>query len=275
MRDVHRLREKIELSLDDRQVAALAVCALLLLGAIFTLGVMVGKRLSAAAPQTVAEGDLNALDQQQSERRTAAAALPVARAPDAPEAARGHDAKGAQEAHAQAAPPQGAQGQAAQGQAQAARTPPADAPAAATAQKDDLDEQPAPDPGKPAPDQSKPAPPAAPAVIAAQRPALVVDPPPATSKIRAATPVVLSGAPRDAGQFTVQVGASQDRADAQRLEARARGAGLKPYIVEARIGAATWYRVRVGAFNDKDAAARYRKDVERELRTSAMVMPTH
>jgi hypothetical protein len=31
--------------------------------------------------------------------------------------------------------------------------------------------------------------------------------------------------------------------------------------------------VRVGAFADKDSAERFRRDVERELRTSAVVMP--
>jgi cell division septation protein DedD len=36
-----------------------------------------------------------------------------------------------------------------------------------------------------------------------------------------------------------------------------------------------WYRIRVGAFAERSAADRYRRDVERELRTSAVVMPTH
>jgi hypothetical protein len=31
--------------------------------------------------------------------------------------------------------------------------------------------------------------------------------------------------------------------------------------------------VRVGVFTDKDSAERFRRDVERELRTSAVVMP--
>jgi len=82
--------------------------------------------------------------------------------------------------------------------------------------------------------------------------------------------------PRELGNFTVQVGASRDRGDAARLEARARGAGLKPYVMEANLGAkGTWYRVRVGAFRDKEAANRFRLDVERELRSAAAVMPTH
>src|SRR5439155_836937 len=49
-----------------------------------------------------------------------------------------------------------------------------------------------------------------------------------------------------------------------------------PDVVEANLGPkGTWYRVRVGAFQDKDSANRFRKDVERELRTAAVVMPTH
>ena len=74
----------------------------------------------------------------------------------------------------------------------------------------------------------------------------------------------------------MQVGASRERGEAARLEGKARGAGLKPYVVEANLGLkGTWYRVRVGAFRDRDSANRFRKDVERELRTAAAVMPTH
>jgi cell division protein FtsN len=45
--------------------------------------------------------------------------------------------------------------------------------------------------------------------------------------------------------------------------------------MEADLGAkGTWFRVRVGAFGDKDSANRFQKDVERELRVAAVVMPT-
>jgi cell division septation protein DedD len=94
--------------------------------------------------------------------------------------------------------------------------------------------------------------------------------------IQAAPPAVpLTPPPPDAGQYTIQIGASQDRTEAARLEGRARSAGLRPYVMEANLGArGTWYRVRVGAFRDKEAANRFRKDVERELRIPAAVMPT-
>ncbi len=87
-------------------------------------------------------------------------------------------------------------------------------------------------------------------------------------------PVTLTPPPNDLGEYTVQIGASQERTEAARLEGRARSAGLKPYVVEANLGSkGTWYRVRVGAFHDKEAANRFRKDVERELRIAAAVMP--
>jgi len=85
--------------------------------------------------------------------------------------------------------------------------------------------------------------------------------------------VALTPPPKDLGNFTVQIGASQDRSEALRMENKARAAGLKPYVVEADLGAkGTWFRVRVGAFKDKGAADDYRRDVERELRAPAVVM---
>jgi len=101
--------------------------------------------------------------------------------------------------------------------------------------------------------------------------------PPAQARrleVPAAAPVTLTPPPRDLGAYTVQLGATQEKIDAARLEGRARGAGLKAYVQEADLGArGTWYRVRVGAFRDKDSANRFRKDVERELRIAAVVMP--
>ena len=104
----------------------------------------------------------------------------------------------------------------------------------------------------------------------------VVPPPERALQVPPATAAQLTPPPRELGNFTVQVGALRDRGDAVRLEARTRGAGLKPYVMEANLGAkGTWYRVRVGAFRDKEAANRFRLDVERELRSPAAVMPTH
>src|SRR6266446_8851869 len=51
VRDGRRLREKIEVTVDDRQVAALAVGALLLLAGMFSLGLLVGMQLARRSPQ--------------------------------------------------------------------------------------------------------------------------------------------------------------------------------------------------------------------------------
>ena len=207
MRDVERLREKVGLSLDDRQGAAVAICALLLLGTVFSLGIVLGKKL-APPPAATAAGDLAALDAQAHAPVTARPAQP---APPVPEKA--------------------------QLQPELVR--------------------------------------AASLIAPASRAPTVVPAPPRPAQLPAAASPFLPP-PREVGKFTVQVGATQDRAEAARLEGRARGAGLKAYVVEANLGAkGTWYRVRVGAFEDREAAGRYRADVERELRIAAVVMPTH
>jgi DedD protein len=220
MRDAERLRERLTLSLDNGQVAALLLCALLLFGGAFGVGVMVGRRLAATHPADRVAGDLAALD--------AAAARKV----DTPIPERQKQSE----------------------------------PAAATAA-----------PVKPAVPAQTQAPVRAANVAAPpSRTALVVAPPADEPvQVAPAGAVALTPPPRDPGAYTVQVGASQDRSEIARLESRVRGAGLKPYVVEARLGAkGTWYRVRVGSFRDKDSANRFRKDVERELRTAAVVMPT-
>jgi cell division septation protein DedD len=61
----------------------------------------------------------------------------------------------------------------------------------------------------------------------------------------------------------VQVGASQDRAEADRIAAKFRSYG--PRVEEAEVaGKGTWYRVRVGSFPTREAAERYLRDLARE-----------
>jgi DedD protein len=215
MRDVERLRDRMDLTLDDRQVVAIAVCGLLLLGGVFALGILLGRKLSGGQG-ALAVGDLATLDAQA--RRVEPAPPRLAVKPAAISA----EPKAAERVE-KAEPPR---------MTSVAPPPP-------------------------------------------QKTTIVA--PPAMRPVQvAATPVALAltPPPRDLGEFTVQIGASQDRSEAGRLEARARGAGLKPYVLEANLGPrGLWYRVRVGAFRDRDAAGRFRSDVERELRLAAVVMP--
>src|SRR5258708_12428894 len=82
MRADHLIQEKIDLSLERRQVALLAAVALVLLGGVFALGVLVGRQLASAAlsgPHPAPAGDLAALDAQKDH-----AQLPVRRAAPPP-----------------------------------------------------------------------------------------------------------------------------------------------------------------------------------------------
>src|SRR6266852_2415781 len=178
IRDGRWLREKIELTIDDRQVAALAVGALLLLSGMFALGLLVGMQVARRSAQPAISGDLVALDAQRALAQRAPVREPAAPGPQAA-------------AHKPAA-----------------EAPPAAAPVRSEAARKDL-----------------PPPPAAVNVAPAR--AVAVDP---------GSPAALPEAPLDPGKFI-------------------------------------WYRVRVGAFADKESAERFRRDVERELRTSAVVMP--
>lgn len=56
MRDVDRLKEKWRFSLDIRQVTSIVIGALVVLGAVFGLGVTIGRKLGAPPPADVAAG---------------------------------------------------------------------------------------------------------------------------------------------------------------------------------------------------------------------------
>ena len=73
-----------------------------------------------------------------------------------------------------------------------------------------------------------------------------------------------------AGAFTIQIGATQERAEADRIAARYRS--LRPRVEAADVqGKGRWYRVRVGSFDTREAAERYRRDVSRETGVAGYV----
>ena len=261
MRDEDRLREKIQVSLEDRHVALLAVGALVLLGGVFALGLLVGKQLAVAAPQAAQAGDLAALDAQRDPP------------PVPPQPARQAQAQAVAQAVAQAAPVELVADIVA---APASKPAPTlkPAPAAAARPKPEDEEDPVPENGKPPASEDAPSLPKPGVAIApAAKPAAIEPARPASLPPR---PVVLTQPPPNLGAFTVQIGASPQKSEAQRLEGKARAAGLKPYVAEANLGdKGTWYRVRVGSFPTRDAANHFRVDVERELRLTAVVMSSH
>lgn len=258
MRDEHRMEEKIELALEQRQVVLLAVAALILLGVVFAAGVQVGRSIAgaaAAAPAAPKPDDLGAIDAAHAGGPQAAAARVEPRQP-APRAAAPEPAPATEEPAQAAPPPRPAA-------APIARASPEPAPPKPAA-------RPAPRPAAAVEDDEAPSGPAVVKVAVVPAP-----PPPAVIARPREDEVHLTPPPARLGAYTVQIGAAQEKREAQRLEQKARSAGLKPYVVEAHLGAkGTWFRVRVGAFENKDVANRYRQDVERELRLQAVVMPT-
>jgi cell division septation protein DedD len=241
MRDVEQMREKVQISFEGRQIAALSVGMLVLLCSVFALGLALGRKLSQEAPRSAA---LSALDAQSD--KVVPAGKPAAAEKPAP-----------------SKPPEETASPATGG----ARTRVALAEKPSPAKKPEV-VHPAPTAETALADTKKDV-----AVVAPPAREALVVPPPKSSDPGG---VALTPPPKDLGAYTVQIGASPDRAEAARLESRARAAGLKPYVVEADLGAkGTWYRVRVGSFPDKEKAGRYRTDVERELRSTAIVMASH
>jgi cell division septation protein DedD len=263
MRDTHRMREKYDLSLDSRQVVSLLIGGIVVLGAVFVLGVLVGKKL-AGTPHTDRAPDLlTALDHKSDALERARAAPPLTFQEEL--------TKPASAAPAAIRPP---------AVSAPAATPPGPTAVAATT---------AASPAASAPAASKPATVARAAAVPVTtapeaKPEKKTDPvrvtPPESVATRS-TPAAAHPAPKvpdatsAAGAFTLQLGASPNRDDAERQASRLREKGYAPYIVTAEVpGKGIWYRVRMGSFPTKDAATRYLQDFKRETQAEAFVAST-
>ncbi len=252
MRDSHRLKEKYELSLDTRQIGTITVASLVVLGGVFLLGVVVGKKLSTEAVALEAQQPLDLLSQldrktealetvkadaaltfQDELTRRAPAPVVEAPAPKPPEPVKVVEApKPVEPAKPEAVV--------------AAEPPPklAEAPAGAEAR---LEETPKPEP-------------------VATRTHDGGGLKEAFGKVQRAPETAPDGT------WTVQLSAYQDRGEADRFAAGLRDKGYAPFIVEATIpGKGTWFRVRMGRFPSKDAASRYMDDFRRETAMNAIV----
>ncbi len=299
MRDSHRLKEKYELSLDNRQIVSITVACLVVLGGVFTLGVVVGKKLSgealamhAAQPtdllgqldrKTDALEDVKAgetltfQDELTRKTPTLIAEPPVVKPVE------------------QLKPPEPPKPQPVKIAGHLLHINPFDQPdveSAKVAARGLLDARP--EPTAPA-FVEKPAPAAAPepeddalavdeddapeAAVAARLPETPKAAPVATRTMdagglkeavgKAQRPPAETAAD---GSWTMQLSAYPDRAQADSFAAGLRDKGYAPYVVEAEIpGKGTWYRVRMGRFPTKDAASRYMEDFRRETSLNAFV----
>ncbi|HEX9401646.1 MAG TPA: SPOR domain-containing protein [Anaeromyxobacter sp.] len=147
-----------------------------------------------------------------------------------------------------------------------------------------LDRAPTPPPSKPEPltfhdrltkETPAPPPPPEPAARPAPQPApaqQAVAPPPAPEPATPAPPAP-AVKPPPLKAWTVQLAASEDRSEAERLATRF--SSLNPRIEEAVVaGKGRFFRVRVGSFDTKESAQRYLRDVARETGAKGIVTPT-
>lgn len=310
MRDAHRMKEKYDLSLDNRQIVSLTIAGIVVLGAVFVLGVVVGKKLAESDKAAGAPDLLSALDQKaaaldkvhsepsttfQDELTKKAPPAPREPAPAAkPSAAEPSKAAAAAKAAAEAKPAETKSTEPRVAEAKPAETKPA--PVEAKPAREDDAEKPAAvaEAPKPAPAKSdkagKPAEPA-PAVkkesLADKIKAAAAEPKPvADGKVPEAAVATRTAEKKEApaaaapkvqpavgkGAYTLQLSATQTREEADRFASGLKQKGYAPYIVAAQVpNKGTWYRVRLGSFPSRDAASRYLQDFKRETQMDAFI----
>jgi cell division protein FtsN len=232
MRDSNKLKDRYEVSLDSRQIATLAVASLIVLGGVFLLGVVVGKKLTFEGLDRSPADLLGQLD------RKAADLESLKRQQDAsltfqeeltrkvPEPVRPVDPVKAPEKPVVASP----------------------APAPEPAPVVKLPESP----------RSEPV------ATRTHDGGGLKD---AFVKVQKAPAEAAAD-----GAWTLQLAAYQDRAEADRFSAGLREKGYAPYILQVSLPArGQWFRVRMGRFPSKESAARYLEDFKRETSMNAIV----
>jgi cell division septation protein DedD len=248
MRDLQHWKDKVELSLDGRQVFFLFFGGAVLACMLFALGVMTGRRLEARAialdaPTT--EDPLAALDQLgdlEDEELTYHRTLTK----DRPRAKPGAAAQSMSSPPPVAAPTDEEHARPVKVVAPARSTPhaPANAIAAPVAEPS---EAPAVAPARPAP-----------------RPAVAQNPLKGDNK-EVAT---------DAAQprFSLQLSSFTAKRDADDFMHRVQTAGYRAFVVSSDVpGKGVMYRVRVGDFASKDAAMAMKGAVDNKLKISAIL----
>jgi DedD protein len=237
MRDENaRIREKFELSLDGRQVASVVVGALVIVGVVFVLGLNVGRQVATRQAGSARAGDLDALD----------------RAPTAAPAVDGASLTFHDQLVKQKPAPQPSV-------TAAVAAPIPSSPVAAGSSAAGHPERSAAAGGA----ESRDAAGGAESRDAAGG---------AESRDAASTAERSRGTKPSAsnGDFTIQIGATQQRSEADRISVRYRS--LNPRVETADVqGKGRWYRVRVGSFATREAAERYRHDVSRETGVTGYV----
>lgn len=238
MRDLDQWKDKVEVTLDGRQLFFLFFGGAVITSMMFGLGVMTGRRLEARAlalqPPTI-DDPLAALDQLgdvEEEGLTFHHSLT-------------HNNNGSSGGKAAA--------QASNNKASAPVSNPPTAPA------------------PPSANASAPTPPAAAPVAVAAAPAANKPAPakPAAAPAAAAPTPVPPSVP---GHFTLQLSAFAEKADADAFVKRMQAGGYKPFIVASEIpGKGIFYRVRLGDYTNRESATNAKEELEKKQSVVAYV----
>ena len=253
-RDSELYKDKIEVSLDGRQIFYLFFGGAVIVGLVFVLGVMVGRRVEARshvdrARTTAAVDPLAALDRLeggnglsfQDSLRGEPAASTVDKKID--------DLAAARPAAAQARPaPRPAADEA---HAQAEDHVAVDDVKPAKKADDDGDKQPA---VKKADDKK------------------TADKKSADKKSDDKKPADKKSDDKKGRRYTLQVSSFQDRAEAEALVTTLKSSGYPAQVSAADVDGKTFYRVRLGTYHSVDAANDARAELERTMKRSASVM---
>jgi cell division septation protein DedD len=237
MRDLDRWKDKVEISLDGRQIFFLFFGGAVVACILFVTGVLVGKRMEARAlamsPAPV-EDPLAALDQ----LGDADEGLTYHRTLGARDGKRG--ATAAASAASGAASIATAATVATSTTAAAAAAAPSSEPALAVSIGSASERAESAAPTRPAPAQAVK---------------------------RGEAPKVEAGA-----RYTLQLSAFPDRADADAFMKKVQASGMKPFVVQSEVpGKGTFWRVRVGDFASKEAAQEAKNELERRQHLIAYV----
>ncbi|MDB4969111.1 MAG: Sporulation domain protein [Myxococcales bacterium] len=264
MRDLDRWKDKVEISLDGRQIfflffgSAIAACL------IFVTGVLIGKRIEARAlalqPAPI-EDPLAALDQlgdadEADEGLTFHKALAPVKAAAA--------AKNAAAPSASAAVADDKSDDKPIEKEKSDKAEKADKAEKEKAEKIDKSE------AKPLPLPPAPSPARALAPLPAARPQVVqATPPPKKADASAAA---AKKPDATSTHFTLQLSAFPDKSDAEEFMRKIQSAGYKPFLVASEIpGKGIFFRVRVGDYASRQSAVDAKAEFERKQRIIAYV----
>jgi cell division septation protein DedD len=249
-REPELYKDKIEVSLDGRQIFYLFFGGAVIVGLVFVLGVMVGRRVEARghldrADTSAARDPLAALDRlERSDNLSYHSALTGAQTPTDVEKAIGELEK--RRAKAEARPAEVKPVVAKPAEVKSAEVKPAE-----DADKRDGDKR---DGEKRSRKHDKTG---SSESHGDSSDGGKADGPKAEAKTR----------------FTLQLSSFQDRSEAEAFLAATRSAGFQPYLTEADVtGKGTFYRVRLGSYRSLDAANDAKADYEKASKKTAQVM---